>query len=106
MRLSILLFMSILFLQGCSSGKLSSQEELYELINGTTGRGSDMWRGTFYCGTDEKGHHILHTVDMAIDDWYLLPMDQVSFEKQIAVTKVVTNCINISDYKNHNKAAQ
>jgi hypothetical protein len=41
--------------------------ELQQLVIGPKGRGSTMWRGTFYCGTAGKFHFISHKIKLHRD---------------------------------------
>lgn len=50
--------------------ELSDANALHELVNGVFGAGSDLWTGTYYAGTTNGYHIIVHTRRLVKDQVY------------------------------------
>lgn len=55
-------------LTGCAHRyKLYTATQLHELVVGEEGALSDLWRGTFYCGSDKEYDYFVHKRELASD---------------------------------------
>ena len=64
-------------LQGCTTVTATSAEGLRTIINGPEGVYSDLWTGTFYCGTKDGFHYFWHTRAFVPDDLYKIAESEI-----------------------------
>jgi hypothetical protein len=75
--LIILSVISTAVLLGCSTPRQVTSVELRDLIQGSKGVQSTMWRGTYYCGTKDGFHYLRHTLAMGRDQLLKIPTNDL-----------------------------
>lgn len=75
MRTFNLVLLGIFLLAGCRPPKVVTRAELQEMIH--EGHYSDMWRGTYYCGTEGANHYIVNKIDLARDQMYRIATNEL-----------------------------
>lgn len=97
--LFIVILISTVLIEGCERQKFSKRSELQDLLDGPQGRYSDMWRGTFYCGTKEGYHYLLHKMEFCSDLWIMIPTNELIVLDPFPLTKEKNKFVDISRLK-------
>jgi len=91
----LLLFMCV----ACEPQRLNSRSDLQNLIEGTSGQGSDLWKGTYYCGTKDNDHYILHKRDLQLDKVYIISKNELTVQTGFDLSKKQNMWVDISFIK-------
>jgi len=84
-------------LSGCNGNYSElSPHQLHELVGGIQGSGSDMWRGTFYCGSDEQYDYFRHQRAMATDISVKVKKGGIQLPRTIAFPAKKSDWIDVS----------
>ena len=76
-----------LLINSCHVDKLNSIDELVDLSNGPEAAGSDLWRGTFYCGDREGQSVFLIRLNAKPDRWITLPASGWTHQERFQFTR-------------------